>query len=99
MTDDPQERDVKSGASLATQRWVERRAEMRAADAADRDKALEMRAEQERHIEQEPDNPVALGLGLLVILSFLIGSWFIINQMRCNPLYSDAGLSRSQACR
>lgn len=99
MTDDPQERDLKSGASAATQRWVERRAKMRATDAADRDPRLEMRAEQERHIEEEPNNPVALGLGLLVVLVLLFGSWFIINQMHCNPLYSDAGLSRSHACR
>ncbi len=99
MTDDPQERDVKSGASPATQRWVERRAEMRAADAADRDEARETRAEQERHIEEEPNSPLALCLGLLVVLMLLFGSWFIINQMRCNPLFSDAGLSRSHACR
>jgi len=48
--------------------------------------------------DSEP-NFVALGLGLLVVLGLLVGGWFIVSQMRCNPLYSDAALSHSKACQ
>jgi hypothetical protein len=48
--------------------------------------------------ESEP-NYLALGLGLLVILTLLLGTWFIVAQMSCNPLYSDAALAHSKACR
>lgn len=48
--------------------------------------------------DSEP-NFIALGLGFLVVLGLLIGGWFIISQMRCNPLYSNAGLSHSRACQ
>lgn len=48
--------------------------------------------------DSEP-NFVALGLGFLVVLGLLVSGWFIVSQMHCNPLYSDAGLSHSRACR
>ncbi len=48
--------------------------------------------------DSEP-NFIALVLGFLVVLGLLIAGWWIVNQMRCNPLYSNAGLSHSRACQ
>jgi len=49
--------------------------------------------------EDDAANWLALGLGLFVVLVLLIGGWVIIGQMRCNPLFSDAGLAHSRDCR
>lgn len=48
---------------------------------------------------EEGPNLLALGLGLLVILGLLLGTWFLVNAMRCNPMFSDAGLYHSRSCR
>lgn len=48
--------------------------------------------------DSEP-NFIALGLGFLVVLGLLIAGWLIVSQMRCNPLYSNAGLSHSRSCQ
>ncbi|MGO9133086.1 MAG: hypothetical protein ACLP8A_03420 [Methylovirgula sp.] len=49
--------------------------------------------------DADSHNPLALGLGAVVILALVIGAWFLIQSMRCNPLFSDAGLYHSRACR
>jgi hypothetical protein len=49
--------------------------------------------------DEDTHNPLALGLGALVILGLVVGAWFLIQSMRCNPLFSDAGLYHSRACR
>jgi hypothetical protein len=49
--------------------------------------------------EDEPFHPLALCLGILMVLLLVLGAWFIFKGARCNPLYSDSGLFRSQSCR
>ncbi|MGA3303235.1 MAG: hypothetical protein ABSC72_08110 [Methylovirgula sp.] len=44
-------------------------------------------------------NPLAMGLGLLVVLALLLGTRFVINGIKCDPLFSDAGLSHLRACQ
>jgi hypothetical protein len=48
-------------------------------------------------MEEEPTNSVALGLAFLVVLILILGGWFIVNQVRCDPLFSD--VARTQVCR
>lgn len=48
---------------------------------------------------EETHNPLALGLGLLVVVILFVGTWFVVNALTCDPLFSDAGLSHSRACR
>ncbi len=48
---------------------------------------------------EETHNPLATWLGFLVVVVLLLGTWFVINQIKCDPLFSDAGLSHSRACR
>ena len=49
--------------------------------------------------EDDAGNRIALGLGLFVVVVLLVGTWLVIGQMRCNPLFSDAGLAHSRDCR
>jgi hypothetical protein len=49
--------------------------------------------------EDEPFHPLAIFLGVLMVLFLVFGAWFIFKQARCDPLYSDSGLFRSQSCR
>jgi hypothetical protein len=49
--------------------------------------------------EDDGHNPWAVLLGAAVILGLLIGTWLLIDAMKCNPMFSDAGLSHSRACR
>lgn len=49
--------------------------------------------------EEDTYNPRATWLGFLVVLVLLLGTWFVVNAIRCDPLFSDAGLSHSRACR
>jgi hypothetical protein len=73
----------------------------------DKDELLSARAEPSQAAgnresdfeEDEPFHPLAILLGVLMVLLLVIGAWFIFKQARCNPLYSDSGLFRSQSCR
>lgn len=49
--------------------------------------------------EGEGHNPWAVALGAAVVLGLVIGAWLLIDSMKCNPLFSDAGLYHSRACR
>jgi hypothetical protein len=99
MTDSERAPESKSHASSGPQHKIIRLDERRAAAIADREHVLEERAKQKPYSEEEAQNPLALGLALAVILALLLGSWFLINQLKCDPLYSDAGLSHSRVCR
>jgi hypothetical protein len=48
---------------------------------------------------EDGHNPWAVALGAAVILGLLIGTWLLIDSMKCNPMFSDAGLYHSRACR
>jgi hypothetical protein len=67
----------------------------------DNDKAEDKGALSRREDPAQDDtgNRIALGLGFFVVLVLLIGTWIVIGQMRCNPLFSDAGLAHSRDCR
>ncbi len=71
------------------QRWAARQAEIRAAAAADRKRAQDARAEQHRHLTQDYHSPGAFILGLLVMAFLVIAGWFLINRMRCDPLFAN----------
>lgn len=75
-----------------------RAAQARKSDHPAGEPAPDSRLDAENDVE-EGDNPLALVLGALVILALVVGAWFLIDSMKCNPLFSDAGLYRSQACR
>jgi hypothetical protein len=94
MTDGGREPESSSGASPEAQRWTARQKEARAAVAADHELVLEQRAERNRRIEQELQNPVVFGFALLAVLLLLVAAWFIVDQMRCDPFYSDIHHSR-----
>lgn len=49
--------------------------------------------------EDEPFHPLAICLGILMVLLLVLGAWFLFEGARCNPLYSDSGLFRLQSCR
>jgi hypothetical protein len=71
------------------QRWAARQEEIRAAAEADRKRAQEARAEQQRHLTQDYHSPGAFILGLLILAFFVIGGWFLINRMRCDALFAN----------
>jgi hypothetical protein len=98
MTDDTQKKDSGGGASPETKRWIAWREGARADAAADREKALHARLEKEHRIEDEYHNPLAVYFGFLVVLLLLIGGWFIIDWMRCDPFYSDLAMTH-RSCR
>ncbi|MGO9007701.1 MAG: hypothetical protein ACLQIQ_01720 [Beijerinckiaceae bacterium] len=95
MTDGEREREtMEGGASPEAQRWAARQKEARAALAADRERELKQRAERNRRIEQELQNPVVFAFSVVAILLLLAAAWFIVDQMRCDPFYSDIHHSR-----
>jgi hypothetical protein len=94
MSDGPREPESSGGASPEAQRWTSRQKEARAAAAADRERVLKQRAERNRRIEQELQNPAVFGFSLLVVLLLLAAAWFIVDRMRCDPFYSDISHSR-----
>ncbi|HTJ03311.1 MAG TPA: hypothetical protein VL492_11010 [Methylovirgula sp.] len=44
-------------------------------------------------------NPWAVVAGAAVVLGLLVGTWLLIDSTKCNPMFSDAGLYHSRACR
>jgi hypothetical protein len=76
-------------ASSAAQRWATRQEEIRAAAVADRKRAQDARAEQQQHLRQDYHSPGAFILGILVMAFLVIGGWFLINRMRCDPLFAN----------
>ena len=83
------------GQSQETREWVARRA------AADRAIA-EAQAEQEkdragrlREMEHRVgDNPLALVIGFVLVLGvLLLGFWWFISKVECDPMISDRGMS------
>ncbi len=93
MADDPQEPTPPSRASPQTQLWVERRRETRKAIVADRE-----RARSQRRAEPDEPNRVAFLLGLVVVGVLCVVGWFIIDQMRCNPLFSNVSFAQADKC-
>lgn len=71
------------------QRWTARQVEIRAAAAADRKRVQDARAEQQQRLTQDYHSPGAFILGLLVMVFLVIGGWFLINRMRCDPLFAN----------
>ncbi|MGP0059795.1 MAG: hypothetical protein ACLPID_10970 [Beijerinckiaceae bacterium] len=94
MSDGPREPESSGGASPEAQRWAARQKEARAAVAADRERVLKQHAERNRRIEQELQNPIVFALSLLVVLLLLGAAWFMVDQMRCDPFYSDISHTR-----
>jgi hypothetical protein len=92
-------RKTDAGASEETKRWVAWRKAMRAATIEDRRVSILERAERDQRIAGEYHNPAAVWAGLIVLAFLLVGGWFLIDAMSCDPFYSDIGLSRSRACR
>jgi hypothetical protein len=99
MTDGAGDGKSPGGATPEARRWAARLDEVRAAAAADRERALAERAERDRRIEREHLNPVAFAFGLLAVMLLLLVGWFVVDRMRCDPFYSNAGLARLHACR
>jgi hypothetical protein len=90
------EQGSKNGAPPAAPRAAGPREKMQSGVEAGRDKGT-AHAEPEGGIEEEPHNPVALGVAFLAVLILVLGVLFILNQTRCDPLFSD--IARTKACR
>ncbi|HLY56469.1 MAG TPA: hypothetical protein VKS60_12985 [Stellaceae bacterium] len=87
------------GPSRGTKAWRARRDAVQRAAESDQERAAEDRAERDREAERDYDNPMGVWIGLGVIVLLLLGSLFIIDEMGCNALFSDRGLSRSGDCK
>lgn len=95
MNGDAPERPAANGEGRPRPALVENSATTRNDDKPTHDPA----PQPENDAEDSEPNFMALALGFLVVLGLLIAGWLIVSQMRCNPLYSDAGLSHSRACQ
>ena len=87
------------GPSPRTKAWRAHRDAVRRAAESDRERAATDQAGRDRESERDYDNPMGVWIGLGVIVLLLLGSLFIINEMGCNALFSDRGLSRSGDCK
>jgi len=96
MTHDRKDLEAANRASPRAQRWAARETERRAAAAADR-----ARAEAERRPSDESEAPdrAAFLLGLLFLMLLLIAGWFVIDGMRCNPLFANISFAQARSCR
>ncbi len=83
----------------AAKRWVRWQKAVHTATTEDRRLSILERAEREQRIAREYHSPVAVWVGLIVVLLLALGGWFLIDAMQCDPFYSDSGLARSRACR
>jgi hypothetical protein len=99
MTEDAPKRQPGSGASPEARRWTTRRDAARAAVANDRERARKAHAERKEPIEQEPYHPIVFFIGLLVAALLFIAIWFIVDRLRCDPFYSNAGFARLHVCK
>lgn len=72
---------------------------MRRAATADRSDAAEQAAERDRQLETEDGSRLGVWIGFAVVILVLGICLAIIGMMRCDPLYSDLGLSRKSACQ
>lgn len=102
MTNGPPDPGSKSStpksATSARPRLVARRDDVQAG-RGEREQARKRPEGEGRQGEDASLNPRALVLGLVVLLALIFGTLFIINQMRCDPLYSDTGLLQPNKCR
>jgi len=86
-------------ASPGTKAWIARRDAMRRAAHADRTDAAARTMERDRQLETEDNSRAAVWIGFAVVVVVLVVCLAIIGMMRCDPLYSDLGLSRRSACQ
>jgi len=96
MTRNRKDLETASRATPPAQRWAALEKERRAAVAADR-----ARAEAERASPAEPDEPdrAAFLLGLVFLIFLAIAGWFVIDGMRCNPLFANISFAQARACK
>ena len=100
MGDDAPEQNAANGKVRHRPTIVENPNPMRNNDKAGRDTTGPSKTEaDDNNTDDSEPNFIALGLGFLVVLALLLAGWFLVNQMRCNPLYSNAGLAHSRDCR
>ena len=95
MNDDASKRPATNGEGRPRPAIVENFGTTKNDEKTTRDPALQPQNDAD---DSEP-NFIALALGFLVVLGLLVAGWFIVSEMRCNPLYSNAGLSHSRACQ
>lgn len=95
MSESPQEQPPKQAAHGA----VGNVTSLAGARAAARSKKPTPSPATESDDEDEGHNPLAVALGAAVILALVICAWLLIDSMKCNPMFSDAGLYHSRACR
>lgn len=95
MNDDASKRPAANGEGRSRPVVVENSGTRKSDDKTTRDPA----PQPENDGEDSEPNFIALALGFLVVLGLLVAGWFIVSEMRCNPLYSNAGLSHSRACQ
>jgi len=98
MKDAGRDQDVGKGASPSTRRWAARREEVRAAAAADRERASRQRARWQRRMELEASNPVPLYLGLVAVLLLVVVGWCVLDAMRCDWFYANITLAKRHTC-
>jgi hypothetical protein len=85
--------------SPGTKAWIARRNAMRQAATADSADAAARSAARDRRLETEDNSRAPVWIGFAVVIIVLVVCLAIIGMMRCDPLYSDLGLSRRSACQ
>jgi hypothetical protein len=93
MSDDPQNGSPPKASNVTSL------AEARAATQSNKAQSKKPSPAIESDDTNDGHNPWAVAAGTVVILGLLIGTWLLINSMKCNPMFSDAGLYHSRACR
>ncbi len=98
MSEAPQP-DSAEGAVPWTRKWVAWREAVRRAAAEDQARVEAERDQRQRQFEQDYRSPATFIAGLLVLALLLGLCWLIFDQLRCDPYFSDSGLSHSRSCR
>jgi CHASE3 domain sensor protein len=93
------ERQSSEEPATATKNWTARKRSISAAAREEQRRSEEERARREQRAINEYHNPAAVWLGLAVVVILVVGGLFLINSMRCDPFFSDAGAAHSRSCR
>ena len=97
-SEDPQETSP-DRRSESTKKWVTTRQAAKDAKAADDVRHQEQSRLWEEQAREGYHNPKGVWIGLALAVVLVAAGWWVVDQMRCNPLESDLALVKSDACR
>jgi hypothetical protein len=85
--------------SESTKKWVAQRKEAEEAKSADDLRMAEQARLRDEQAQEGYHNPKGVWIGLALVLALVAAGWWVIDNMRCDPLESDLALVKSNACR